>query len=76
MTILNLKVQRPIITTEAEEYWLIYNEAQTLRIQIPPSDDMREFMGDAYKIYIRAEIEVTNGNGNIIFLDRISDQEW
>ncbi len=54
------KVQRPLMTTEEELKYLIYNKDQSLITQISPAPKLIELMGDAYKIYVIGHLTERN----------------
>ena len=55
------KVQRPLDSDDPDGYWLVYNKDRSVSMLIRMSDTDAEIvrlMGSAYKIYIRADLEL------------------
>lgn len=65
-----LKVQKPIVTSEADHPWLFYNEDRSINYQVPESKvspQIKEAMGEENKIYVKAvDSKIT----------KVQEQDW
>ena len=67
-----VKIQLPLVSSEAEPKALIYNEDQSLHTMMPVSDLLRTVIGDELKAFF----EVTIKDGNLVLEERLEGQGW
>ena len=69
MKSLLFKVQRSF----GDEMALVYNKSRRYLIEVPLTDDIREFMGDDMKVYAKGFIDA---NKMINLYERVAEQDW
>ena len=68
------KVQRSIMTTHTREKALIYDKHREYSGEFDLDEDLREFMGDDFKIYVEGVIPKKGGKLRII--RKVDDRDW
>lgn len=73
-----IKVQRPVISTDPRQPWVLYDEHNN-HVETVPGDAIPEYvkkmMGDDHKMYCKASWSSTVGWG-IVPKSRVGRQEW
>ncbi len=68
------KVQRPIVTTDVDKSWLVYNESRSTEFMMLPMEDL--FEEDEYKIFVDAIAKVTDNGLTLVVTSNVEDQLW
>lgn len=66
------KIQRSLFPPDAD--CLVYNEDRSVQGQFPVTKEMRDFMGDDMKVYVRGVWRKKDGKLEID--ERLEDQNW
>lgn len=70
-----VKVQKPLMSTEHDAPWLIYDRFKTVIAKTPGSqipEDIKKWMGNDYKAYFDATLTLGNWKIN----KRVSPKTW
>lgn len=68
-----VKIQKPIVTSGKEEFYLVYDRIQSVKFFSPVNDEINALLKNRPKAYFEV---VMHKNGPLQIIDEVFEQPW